>query len=260
MRRRSVLLASVCAAAALLPSADVAAAGRRMLAPRGYLVVTFSGSGGGSYRFRDPAGAACRAAATSYAESDSYSWSYTFVLPPTGGRSGAPVTMSGTGLLSATEQTDRCDGAAVAPSGCTQSLRPPAPADAADLDYPGANVVESGRQITVGALGELVGAAAQPSCSGAANLLPNPVPGYAELQASVTFPRAQLSRAGVYRGTFTMAGAGLYAGVALSGSCNSTGCDTGNCSTAEASPPGPPATCSFGEGYSGSIVVRVARP
>jgi hypothetical protein len=259
MRRRSVLLAVVCAAAALIAAADVAAAGRRMLAPRGYLVVTFSGSGAGSYRFHDPTGAPCRAAGMTYAESDSYSWSYTFVVPPTGGRSGGPLAMSGDGLLSATEQTNRCDGSATAPSGCTQSLRPPAPANAADLDYPGVNVVESGRQITVGALAELVGADAQPACSGAASLLPNPVPGYAELQASVTFPRAVLIRTGVYRGTFTMAGAGLYAGVALSGGCNSAGCDTGNCSV-EPSSPGPPSSCNFSEDYSGTIVVRVARP
>jgi hypothetical protein len=198
-------------------------------------------------------------AGTTYAETDSYSWSYTFVVPPTGGRSGGPLAMSGNGLLSATQQSGRCDGAAAAPSGCTQSLRPPAPADISDLDYPGVNVVESGREITVGALGELVGAGAQPSCSGAASLLANPVPGYAELQASVTFPRVLLARTGVYRGSFTMAGAGLYAGVTLSASCNSAGCDPDNCSESQASSSGPPASCAFSEGYSGTIVVRVAR-
>jgi hypothetical protein len=230
-----------------------------MLAPRGYLIVTFSGTGGGSYRFQHPDGAGCRDAATSYSETDSYSWSYTFVVPPTGGRSGGPLALSGAGLLSATQQSDRCGGLAPVTSGCTQSLRPPEAADATDLDYPGIDVVESGRQITVGALGELVGADAQAACSDNASLLANPVPGYAELQASVTFPRAALARTGVYRAPFTMAGAGLYAGVALSGSCNSTSCDTGNCSADQPTASGPSASCSFSEGYSGTIVVRVAR-
>jgi len=59
--------------------------------PKGDLVVTFSGTGGGSYRFHQPAvgggGSACRVADATYTEADSYRWSYRFVLPPGGGSS-----------------------------------------------------------------------------------------------------------------------------------------------------------------------------
>ena len=57
-----------------------------------------------------------------------------------------------------------------------------------------------------------------------------------------------------------MAGSGLYAGVALSGSCNSTTCDTDNCTQdLPGGAPGPPSSCSFSESYSGTIEVRVVR-
>src|SRR4029077_21222218 len=56
---------------------------------RGDLLVTFSGGGGGAYRFREPAtgglGLACRMPDTGYAETDSYSWSFSFIVPAGGG-------------------------------------------------------------------------------------------------------------------------------------------------------------------------------
>jgi len=232
MRRNALAIAAACLGAALWAAAPVGAAAPRWLSPRGDLVVTFSGSGGGSYRFHDPAegaGAACRSADATYVESDSYSWSFTFVVPPSGGSGGAPVELSGAGQLSGSEQTLRCAGVAATTTTCTQALRPPAPDNAADLDYPGVNVVASARVITVGALGELLRSSAQPSCSGSGTLIPNLVQGFPELQASVTFPRALLVRPDGYRGAFTMSGSGLYAGVPLSGSCNSASCDPANC-------------------------------
>ncbi len=96
------------------------------------------------------------------------------------------------------------------------------------------------------------------TCSGAGSLAPNVVQGYAGLQASVTFPRSLLARTGDYRVPFTMGGSGLYAGVSLTGSCNSTTCDTANCSQ-DLPGGGPASSCSFGESYSGTIEVRVIR-
>jgi hypothetical protein len=262
MRSKMLILAVTAAA---LSGAAQAVAGGRELAPRGDLVVTFSGTGGGGYRFYQPASEtgpsslACRAPGTTYSENDSYSWSYSFAVLPTGGGGATPLALTGTGLLSSSAQTGRCGTTPAATTTCTQSLRPPTPANDTDLDYPGVNVLVSGRQITVGALGELLRASAQPSCVGAGSLTPNLVQGYAELQASVTFPRALLSRPGGYRGTFTMSGAGLYAGVPLGGTCDSTSCDTSNCAQDLPDAPGAPSSCSFDESYSGTIEVRVTR-
>lgn len=57
---------------------------------------------------------------------------------------------------------------------------------------------------------------------------------------------------------FTMAGSGLYAGVALAGSCSATGCDVKNCVDDGAAGPAP-SSCSFSAGYTGTIEVRVVR-
>jgi hypothetical protein len=262
----SALTAILCAAGALAGAAQAAPPGGHFLGPRGDLIVTFSGTGGGSYRFHAPAqgsATACRSGEATYTETDSYSWSYTFVVPPTGGSSIAPVSLAGSGLLSSTELTRRCGGSAVTSTTCVQALRPPTQAASADLAYPGVNVVASARQITVGALGELLRIGAQPSCTGtgAGALIPNPVGGFQELQASVTFPRTVLAHPGGFGGTFTMGGSGLYAGVPLSGACNSTTCDPQTCT--QAGPGGGggalQTSCSFGEGYSGTIEVRLVR-
>jgi len=263
MRRTAVLIA-IFAAAALAGGAQAATTGGRVAAPRGDLIVTFSGTGGGSYRFHAPAQAAvnaCRGGDVTYTETDSYSWSYTFVVPPTGGTSVAPLSLGGSGLLSSTALTRRCGGSAVNTTTCVQALRPPSPASAADLAFPGVNVVASARQITVGALAELLRSGAQPSCTGegAGTLIPNPVRGFQELQASVTFPRAVLAKPTGFSGTFTMGGAGLYAGVPLSGSCNSASCDPQTCAQGQPGGGGAPASCSFNESYSGTIEVRIVR-
>src|SRR5579871_5476377 len=123
MRRTSVHIAALAAAAiAVLGAAQAASAGARFLGPRGSLIVTFSGSGGGSYRFHQSGQGgvpSCRSGDTSYAETDSYSWSYTFVVPPTGGSNLAPVAVTGTGLLSSTQQTRRCGGGPTVTTTCT---------------------------------------------------------------------------------------------------------------------------------------------
>ena len=56
-----------------------------------------------------------------------------------------------------------------------------------------------------------------------------------------------------------MAGAGLYAGVALSGSCSSTAATRAPARRTAGHSGGPPSSCNFGEGYSGAIEVRVVR-
>jgi hypothetical protein len=261
MRRNALAIAIACVSAALWAAAPVGAAGTRWLAPRGDLVVTFSGSGGGSYHFHAPAegaGAACRAPDATYAETDSYSWSFTFVVAPSGGSGGPPAALTGVGQLTSSEQTLRCAGAPASVTTCTQALRAPSPANAGDLDYPEVNVVASARTITVGAIGELL-RSSPPSCSGPGALIPNLVQGYPELQASVTFPRTLLARPDGYRGPFTMSGSGLYAGVPQSGSCSSTSCDPTNCTADLPGGAGTPGSCSFAESYSGTIEVRVIR-
>jgi hypothetical protein len=96
-RRRRDALASALAARGTEPRA----------LPKGDLVVAFSGTGGGSYRFHQPAlggdGSACRVADTTYTEIDTYHWSYRFVLPPGGGSSDTPSTQAGGGQLSGTQ-------------------------------------------------------------------------------------------------------------------------------------------------------------
>jgi hypothetical protein len=261
MRRDSLLIALLCGCATALASAPAALGGTVTQGPRGYLMVTFSGSGGGGYRSHDPAegaGAGCREPNTSSTETDSYSWSYTFVVPPAGGSGGAPVGVTGSGQISSTEQAGRCSGSPAASTTCSEQLRPPPAGDSGDLAYPDVNVVVSGREVTVGALGELV-ADGSPSCTGPGTLVPNLVQGYSQLQASVTFPRAVLYRTGVYSGTFTMDGSGLYDGVALSGQCSSTSCDTANCTQDLPAGGGAPSSCSYGEDYNGTIEVRTLR-
>jgi hypothetical protein len=255
----------------LAPLPVALAAPRTRAAPltKGDLVITFSGYGGGGYRFHTPtqgAGAACRVADTTYSETDAYHWSYRFVLPPTGGSSDAPQLVAAAGQLSSSLQLLQCAGTAAATSTCTQALRAPLPNNSTDLTYPGVTVGLVGGSVSIGAVGELVAATPQPFCNGIGVLLPNPVEGFAQLQTSVTIPRAQLAATGDVVKRFTIANSGLYAGVALSGSCNSATCDTQTCvaaTTAGSPPGGAPAgaanSCSFNETYTGTIEVRVVK-
>jgi hypothetical protein len=261
---RKLLGIVVLSALAATPLASALAASKDTRAlPKGDLVVTFSGSGGGTYKFHQPAlgsrrAGGCRSADATYTEIDSYKWSYRFVVPPAGGTSDTPTALAGGGQLSGTEQLQQCGGEAAVTSTCTQALEPPPAANSADLAYPGVIVAASGRLVTVGAVGELIAASAQPICSGLGVLIPNRVAGFSQLQASVTFPRAQLATTGDLTRRFTMGGAGLYEGVALSGSCNSATCDVKTCAE-DSGRGGPPPSCSFNESYSGTIEVRVVR-
>ncbi len=261
-RKLLVLLAAAAAIAAPLASAHATRSKPIWSSfPRGDLLVTFSGTGGGGYRYHDPAdgsGAACHTPDTAYDETDSYSWRDTFVVGPGGGTSDAPLTLAGGGQLTGIVQLGPCAGNAASTSACTQTLRPPSGQANGDVAYPGVVVVLSGRLVTIGALSELQrGPSAL--CSGGGALQPNVVQGYKGLQASVSFPRALLARTGDYRAPFTIGGSGLYANVPLGGSCNATSCDTSNCSQDRPPTGGPPSTCSFGEAYSGTIEVRVIR-
>lgn len=255
------LLAILVGAGVLAPIAVAQAAHTRvpLSAPRGDLLVTFSGTGGGSYHYHEPAtggsGASCRTAETGYTETDAYHWSYSFVLGPGGGTSDSPFALLGGGSVSSTQQEAGCGGVAANTSVCREGLRTPLQTSSTDLTYPGVNVAVSGRLITVGAVGELV--RGTPTCTGIGTLLPNLVTGYAGLQATVSFPRAQLIRDGDVRAPFSISGSGLYGGVALSGSCDSTTCDTANCATDE--PAASPRSCTFAESYSGVIEIRVIR-
>jgi hypothetical protein len=255
------IIAVAVAAATPLSSALAKRSKDSTVASKGDLVVTFSGSGGGSYRYHEPAiggtGAGCSVADTTYTEVDSYRWRYRFVMPPGGGSSATPWSVSGGGQLSGSEQRLQCGGTAAVTSSCTQTLHVPLTSNSADLAYPGVIVGASGRLVTVGAIGELLPAAVPPVCSGVGPLIPNPVAGFSQLQASVSLPRSELDATGDVTRHFTMAGAGLYNGVALSGSCNSASCDVNNCSTAGGA--GAPNTCSFNESYTGTIEVRVVR-
>ena len=250
-----------------LPSALASRTTRVTALPKGDLVITFSGSGGGSYRFHKPPdgfGSACRVADTTYSETDSYHWSYRFVVAPTGGSSDTPIALAAGGELNGTEQLMQCAGTAAVTSTCMQALRAPATANTGDLAYPGVTVGLAGRSVIVGAVGELVPSTPQPLCSGLGVLIPNPVQGFAGLQASVAVSRAALASSGDVTRHFTMAGSGLYAGVTLSGGCNSAGCDTGDCTNqTSAGAPGGGAgganSCGFNESYSGTIEVRVVR-
>jgi hypothetical protein len=229
--------------------------------PRGDLLVTFSGTGGGGYRYHQPAGGtvvSCHSPDTSYDETDAYSWRDTFVVGPGGGTSDTPITLAGAGQLAGSVQLGPCSSSAASTSTCSQSLRPPSSQGDGDLAYPGVTVVLSGRLVTIGALSELL-RSASPACTGDGALEPNIVQGYTGLQASVSFPRALLLRTGDYKAPFTIGSSGLYTDVALSGSCNSTGCDTSDCSQDLPGGGGPPSTCNFGETYGGTIEVRVIR-
>ena len=222
--------------------------------------MTFSGTGGGSYRFHQPAvgggGSDCRVPETTYAEADTYRWSYRFVLPPGGGSSAAPSALAAGGQLSGTEQLQECAGAAAVTSTCTQALRAPLADNPADLAYPGVTVGTAGRFVTVGAVGELV-RSTPPDCTGFGVVIGNLVEGFPQLQASVGFPSALLASTGDVVRRFTMAGSGLYEGVALSGGCNSASCAVGTCT--DGGGVGAPSACSFNESYSGTIEVRVVR-
>ena len=262
--RRPILLIALTFAAIAPPALAGAAAGKDAPAlAKGSLIVTFSGSGAGTYRFHQSvlggAGFLCRQAETTFSGTDSYSWSYTFVVPPAGGRSDTPMQLAGGGALTAAEQLGRCAGVPVTTSTCLQRLRVPPASNAGDLAYPGVSVVSSGRIVTVGVLGELI-RAGQASCSGGGSLQPNRVQGYSGLQASVSFPRALLNRTGDVKAPFTMANAGLYDGVELSGSCASSTCDAATCTQdLPGGGGGPPNSCNFTESYSGTIEVRVVR-
>jgi hypothetical protein len=86
------------------------------------------------------------------------------------------------------------------------------------------------------------------------------VEAFAQLQANVSISRADLASSGDVIKRYTITGSGLYAGVALSGSCDSASCDPATCATT-ATPGGGGATntCAFDESYSGTIEVRVVK-
>lgn len=191
MSARALASVVVTLAVAAGPSSAVAARQHASTAlPKGAIVVTFSGTGSGSYRFHQPAGVtagACRTPDTTYAETDAYHWSYRFVLPPTGGSNDTPTILAAGGLLGASTQTQACGGAPALSGTCTEALRGPLATSSTDLAYPGVIVATAGRLITVGAVGELV-AGSPPTCSGVGTLSLNPIQGYSQLQASVSIP------------------------------------------------------------------------
>jgi len=255
-----VTIAVAAAVAAPLPSALAARSHDTRVLPKGDLIVIFSGSGGGSYRYHQPQqgqGGACRSADTNYSETDSYRWYYRFVLSPGGGSSDIPVAAAGGGQLQGSEQLSQCAGTAALTSTCTQALHTPSALNSADLAYPGVVLGGLGRTITVGAIGELI--PSQIQCSGLSVFAPNPVQGFSQLQASVTVDRAALEQTGELTRHFTMAGSGLYDGVTLASSCNSTSCDASDCSLDASPAGGPPVSCSYGESYSGTIEIRLVR-
>jgi hypothetical protein len=264
MPRRLVLAIALAALAASAPLAYAHSARPKLsrTLAKGDLVVIFSGVGGGSYRYHEPAsgaGNACQRPDTTYSEADSYRWYYRFVLPPGGGTSDTPAAVAGSGQISGTEQLLQCAGAAALTSTCTQSLRTPPSTSASDLAYPNIDVGAAGGTITVGALGELIPASSQATCTGVGVLALNPVQGFSQLQAAVSIDRATLDSTGDVIRHFTMAGSGLYDSVALSGSCNSVGCDASDCSDSGGTGSGPPTSCSFDESYNGTIEVRIVK-
>jgi hypothetical protein len=264
MRPKWVGFATLAAAFALAAPAALAAhsTARATSLPRGDLVIIFSGTGAGSYHFHQPpqgAGSACHVADTTYGETDTYRWSYRFVVPPTGGSSDTPFGLTASGQIASTEQLLQCAGDASVSTSCTQLLHAPAPNNGADLAYPGVTVSLTGRFLDIGAVGELVVATPQPSCSGVGVLLANPLPAYSQLQAEVVVSRAALAASGDVSRRFTIAGSGLYAGLPLGASCDSSTCDTTNCSISATSDPDGPSSCSYEESFSGTIEVRVVR-
>jgi hypothetical protein len=264
MRPKWVGVAAVAAAFAVAaPGALAAHAPARSTSfARGDLVVIFSGTGGGSYRFHQPpqgAGSACRVADTTYGETDTYRWSYRFVVPPSGGSSDTPVALSASGELASSEQLLQCAADAAATTSCTQLLRAPGPDNSSDLAYPGVTVSLAGRFLDIGAVGELVAASPQPSCTGVGVLLANPLPAYSQLQAGVDISRAALAASGDVTRRFTITGSGLYTGLPLGANCDSTTCETTNCSDTATPNPDGPSSCSYEESFSGTIEVRVVR-
>jgi hypothetical protein len=259
----TIAVSAAFAAAGALPFASALAATRPATRglPKGDLVVTFSGGGGGGYAFHQPSvgggGSDCRIPETTYAEADTYRWSYRFVLPPGGGSSETPWALGAGGQLSGTQQVLECAGATAVTSTCTQALRAPLADNPADLAYPGVTVGTAGRFVTVGAVGELV-RSTPPDCTGFAVVVGNLVEGFPQLRASVGFPSALLASTGDVVRHFTMAGSTRYRGVTLSGACDSTSCAVGTCTDGGAGV-GAPSACSFNETYSGTIEVRVVR-
>ena len=169
---RKLLILAVAGAAIAAPVAGAHAGASKPVwssFPRGDLLVTFSGTGGGDYRYHNPpagTAASCRTPDTSYSETDAYSWRDTFVVGPAGGTSDAPVgQLAGTGQLTGTAKLGPCGASAASTSTCTQSLRPPSSQGDGDLTYPDVTVVLSGRLVTIGALSELLGGSS-PTCTG----------------------------------------------------------------------------------------------
>jgi hypothetical protein len=229
-------------------------------APPGSIVVTFVGSGSGSYRYSvSPGGnslgeASCTNPAVSYSERDSYAWRFTFMVAHDGGVLAGPLASQGSGLLSAT--TAHCASALTGASSCSLQLTAPTPADSDDLDYPDVNVTVTGSHVTVAVIGELVPSPKAAGCGGGA-YQPSPVVGFNQLQANVTLSRSALERSGHVSAPFTMAGSGLFAGVALSGACDGLTCQPQTCEDPAASPGGSTAACSYDETYAGTVEVRV---
>jgi hypothetical protein len=225
----------------------------------GSIVVTFVGSGAGSYRYSVSPGASglgdasCTNPAVSYSERDSYSWRFTFMVAHNGGVLAGPLASQGSGLLSAT--TSRCASASTAAS-CSLQLTAPTLADSDNLDYPDVSVTVTGSHITVAVIGELVLSPTATGCGGGA-YQPSPVVGFNQLQANVTVSRSALERSGHVSAPFTMAGSGLFAGVALSGACDGLTCQPQSCADVAASSGGTTAACSYNESYAGTVQVRV---
>jgi len=226
----------------------------------GSIVVTFVGSGSGSYRYsvspqgNSPGDASCTGPAVSYSERDSYSWRFAFVVAHGGGVLDGPLTSQGSGSLSAS--TAHCASALTGAASCGLQLTAPTPADNDDLDYPDASVTVTGSHVTVAVIGELVLGPTATGC-GAGAYQPSPVVGFNQLQANVTVSRSALERSGHVSAPFTMAGSGLFAGVPLSGACDGMTCQPQTCGDAAAGPGGTTAACSYDEAYAGTVEVRV---
>ena len=182
MRPKWVGFATLAAAFALAAPAALAAhsTARATSLPRGDLVIIFSGTGAGSYHFHQPpqgAGSACHVADTTYGETDTYRWSYRFVVPPTGGSSDTPFGLTASGQIASTEQLLQCAGDASVSTSCTQLLHVPGPNNGADLAYPGVTVSLIGVvSLTSARWASLLRRRRSRRAGGACVLLANPLP------------------------------------------------------------------------------------
>jgi hypothetical protein len=250
----------IVAIVSLVVGVGAASASKSKPVKREHVLLTFSGTGKGTYSWSEPeddvgqAAGTCAEPSNAYTADDNYSfkWSEKFTLPEGIGSYVLARDYKVTGTDVTTQTQGTCTNGFGSPVGgdsyaCTEGWNP----FQEGTDYPAMSVSGPASRLRATTTGGVLqsGAPAGTNCVGA-SLGGAPDTFALGLKGAFTFSAAQLQRKGSLSKKVTGS---------KSTSCGSTTCDGVTCSTAGSTPADVPTTCSTQQSYTGELKIQILK-